>query len=318
MRAITKLMVRELIGGVFSWIWIVASLGTVYFFVQLVFFDGNWINFVLAMGVGLIGNLLWRAIQKTENNVVPVSIPQTEADIAAAFNRCTFALDIDPKDPQLRHITSALSGLQTAIAPRDYVETFFDGYARDFERSLVGTLQYRAPSVLTQIMLTNSFGKTLGKGLDLGCGTGLAGEALKNYSGSLVGVDLSQAMLEKARNKNIYDLLVHQDIIEFLNSAELDFDYFIAVDVFTYIGDLTALFALIKSRNERSGKLAFSTEHLEDGEYFLAKSGRYSHSKSYIKDLSKTYGYRVSHFENTELRKEEDYFLTGGLYLLEF
>ena len=37
--------------------------------------------------------------------------------------------------------------------------------------------------------------------LDLGCGTGLIGEALKNDRNKLIGVDISQKMLNIAKNK---------------------------------------------------------------------------------------------------------------------
>ena len=51
-------------------------------------------------------------------------------------------------------------------------------------------------------------------------------------------------------------------------------------DVFIYIGDLSEVFRLIKSRNSKAGKLVFSTEHNDSSGYTLEKTGRYSHSKS--------------------------------------
>ena len=100
--------------------------------------------------------------------------------------------------------------------------------------------------------------------------------------------------------------------------ADLDFDYFISTDVFIYVGELSDVFRLIKSRNSKIGKLVFSTEHREGEGFCLEKSGRYSHSKNYIEGLCIKYGYHLSHFEKTKLRKEKSEFLTGGLYLLDF
>ena len=51
---------------------------------------------------------------------------------------------------------------------------------------------------------------------------------------------------------------------------------------------------------------------------FLKKTGRYSHSKAYIEVLCVQFGYRMVHFETRQLRKEEEVFLIGGLYLLTF
>lgn len=239
-------------------------------------------------------------------------------EIAAAFENCTFDLDIEPKDAQLKHMASALAGSQTAAPPRGYVAALFDGYAGRFETELVDTLAYQTPTTLASIMRANSVDKTLGRGVDLGCGTGLAGVALKNHSGPIVGVDVSKAMLKQAYDKGIYEALVHQDMVDFLTATELAFDYFVALDVLPYVGDLTPILSLIKSRNTRNATLAFSTEHRESGTYFLEKTGRYSHSKAYIDALCEQFGYRVVHFETCQLRKEEEVFLTGGLYLLAF
>ena len=158
----------------------------------------------------------------------------------------------------------------------------------------------------------------MGSILDLGCGTGLLGLEIKKYCSSLEGIDLSVKMLEQAAKKNAYDKLNHIDIVEYLSKTELDFDYFISTDVFVYVGELSDVFRLIKSRNKRSGRLIFSTEHTELNGFHLEQSGRYSHSKSYIEALCSEFEYSMSHFSITNLRKEKEKFLLGGLYVLNF
>ena len=115
-------------------------------------------------------------------------------------------------------------------------------------------------------------------------------------------------MLELARQKNVYDKLNHSDIVEYLYNSKLGFDYYIALDVFIYVGELTEIFRLIKHRNKQSGYLVFSTEHTELDGYHILKSGRYSHSKSYIDSLCKKFGYKISHFSTTKLRREKALF----------
>ena len=158
----------------------------------------------------------------------------------------------------------------------------------------------------------------MGSVLDLGCGTGLAGLELKQFCEKLDGIDLSNSMLKQARAKGVYHKLIHGDIAEHLTETDLDFDYFISTDVFIYVGELSDVFRLIKSRNRRQGKLVFSTEHAEGKDFYLEKSGRYSHSKNYIEGLCIKRGYKLAHFEKIKLRKEKSEFLIGGLYLLEF
>jgi predicted TPR repeat methyltransferase len=125
-------------------------------------------------------------------------------------------------------------------------------------------------------------------------------------------------MLDKAKEKNVYNKLIKQDIVDYLSNASLNFDYFISTDVFVYIGDLSEVFRLIKSRNKIGGKLAFSTEDYDGEDFFLEQSGRYSHSKKYIEGLCEKFGYKLRHFETQALRKDKNKYIIGGLYLLDF
>jgi len=158
----------------------------------------------------------------------------------------------------------------------------------------------------------------LGSITDLGCGTGLFGVEINQFCEHLEGVDLSEKMLEKAKGKSVYNNLVKQDIVDYLSNTNLNFDYFVSTDVFIYIGDLSDVFRLIKSRNETGGKLVFSTEDYDGDGFFLEQSGRYSHSKKYIEGLCEKFDYELSHFETQTLRKEKGEYITGGLYLLDF
>ena len=232
-----------------------------------------------------------------------------------AFNK---ALAIKPDYADARHMLSALIGETTNAPPREYVEKLFDEYAVRFESSLVGDLEYYIPKALTGIILKQSPNGSLGSVLDLGCGTGLVGQEVKRFCGNLEGIDLSKPMLEQARLKNVYDELIHSDIIEYLSNEELNFDYFISTDVFVYVGNLTEVFRLIKSRNKKPGKLTFSTEHTKKDGFYLQETGRYTHSKSYIEGLCAEFKYTTSHFSTSNLRKEKGQFLTGGLYILNF
>ena len=228
------------------------------------------------------------------------------------------ALSLKPDYADASHLLSSLTGKTTNSAPTEYVENLFDGYASKFDQSLVVDLEYRIPKLLTDIIIKEHGSGTLGSVLDLGCGTGLTGLEIKDFCSNLEGIDLSKKMLELANAKNVYDQLSHSDIIEYLSNEELNFDYFISSDVFVYMGELSDVFRLIKSKNKRAGKLVFSTEHTELDGFKLEKTGRYSHSKTYIEELCAKFEYTISHFSMVNLRKEKGQFLTGGLYVLDF
>jgi predicted TPR repeat methyltransferase len=230
----------------------------------------------------------------------------------------TQAIALKPDYVEVKHMLAALSGETTPTAPLDYVERLFDNYAANFEISLIDSLEYKIPTIIAEMILENSESDSLGSIMDLGCGTGLLGVEIKPFCEHLQGIDLSEKMLDEAKKKNIYDELIKGDILAYLSNESLNFDYFVLTDVFIYMGDLSDVFRLIKSRNKPGGKLAFSTEYYDGDGFFLEKSGRYSHSKTYIESLCKKFNYKLSHFETVNLRKEKDVFINGGLYLLDF
>ena len=100
-------------------------------------------------------------------------------------------LAIEPDHASARHMLAAISGETTSTAPRDYVEALFDGYAPKFESALVDNLEYKIPSLITKILNQENESDSLGAVLDLGCGTGLFGEAIQSRFKRLEGVDLS-------------------------------------------------------------------------------------------------------------------------------
>ena len=228
------------------------------------------------------------------------------------------AIAFKPDYAEAKHQLAALTGETTKSAPRDYVERLFDNYASKFDTSLVDNLEYKIPKIIAEMIMENHNDGSLGSVLDLGCGTGLTGSEIRQFCAYLEGIDLSNSMLEQAKRKNVYDNLIHRDITEYLATENLDFDYFISTDVFVYLGDLSTVFQLIKSRNKSGGKLVFSTENTDKDGFFLEQSGRYSHSKQYIEGLCEKFDYKLCHFENLSLRKEKNLYISGGLYLLIF
>ena len=227
-------------------------------------------------------------------------------------------LELNSDYSEAKHFLSALTEKTTQTAPRKYVENLFDNYALNFENSLINNLDYKIPKMITEMILRDNSNILIGSVLDIGCGTGLIGNEIKQHCSKLEGIDVSKAMLKQAKVKNVYDKLKHQEIIEYLLTEDLDFDYFVSADVFIYIGELTEIFRLIKSRNNSKGKFIFSTEHTDKDGFVLEKTGRYSHSKKYIENLCSKFNYKLSCYEEIDLRKEKKKPIKGALYLLDF
>ena len=228
------------------------------------------------------------------------------------------ALKLNPKNSLAKHMLNALNRKTTKTAPITYIQDLFDDYANNFEDSLINKLNYDVPNNIVNMIKSYNKSQTIGSILDLGCGTGLVGQEIRQISKNLDGIDISQKMLNLAKKKKVYDNLIKENILTFLSKGILNYDYFISADVFIYIGDLTDVFSLIKSRNMCCGHLVFSTEHYDGEGYFLEQSGRYSHSKKYIETLCNKFKFDLVNFKSHVLRKSKNKKINGGLYFLKF
>lgn len=69
MTTLGKLMALEALSGIFGWIWIIASIAAIYYFISAVIFSGAWSSFFLAFGVGVISKWLCRGFLANKQRV---------------------------------------------------------------------------------------------------------------------------------------------------------------------------------------------------------------------------------------------------------
>ena len=219
-------------------------------------------------------------------------------------------LDEYPQNKIVQHMGKAMINQSIPEqANQEYISKIFDIFAPDFEKVL-SDLEYQTPQIISRF-LAEIYGKDSHarmKILDAGCGTGLCGKILKPYTGflGLSGVDLSAKMLEKAKEKKVYNRLYCQDIIEFLKKKKNQYDLIVSADVLTYFGRLDSFFATASQALKKGGRILFSiTKNDEnDSAYVLHKSGRYKHQKTYVDSLLKANGFEIEKAEENILRKE--------------
>jgi predicted TPR repeat methyltransferase len=189
--------------------------------------------------------------------------------------------------------------------PVAYVKTLFDQYAPRFEESLVGHLAYQAPFLLRAALdAVAPVAAPEGRVLDLGCGTGLAGEAMRGRTAWLEGVDLSAAMVEQARRKGVYDRLQVGDAVATLRGATARFDIVIAADVVAYVGNLESLLAAVRAASVPGGRFAFSAQSAAGHGFVLGGDHRYSHSPAYVRTAAEAAGFKVERLEEAVCRTE--------------
>ncbi len=227
-------------------------------------------------------------------------------DLDAAAQAFRETLVADPADAQGAMARLALIGRGDApgALPQAYVARLFDDYAPRFDRHLTKNLGYRAPALIIEALSASAPDRRYASALDLGCGTGLMGAPLRARVDSLVGVDLSAAMIAKARELGIYDELIVSDAAALMRERQGSFDLMVAADSLVYIGDLALLFAAVGTALSANGLFAFSVETHEGDGFKLEPTMRFAHGRSYIETTAHEAGLRPLLIQSASTRRE--------------
>jgi predicted TPR repeat methyltransferase len=289
-----------------------------------------------------------------------------------ALNAMRMAVNLDGNNFLASHILAAMTGGEDdddggygsqERASNEFVSALFDDFADTFDEKL-GALAYQVPKLVGEVaydLLRMSQKESFDSILDAGCGTGLAGRFLRPLvGGPLVGVDLSNQMLQKAAqctlargcglkvedstvlddagvdgrsSKPLYDKLALSDLetvalddlISGLSGEKLDgFDLIVAADVFVYIGNLEKIllnFAKLSIGDDsKESYLIFSCERIDDEKapsagWKVQSSGRYAHTKSYVKGVAESAGFDLLRYEKIVPRMEKGEEVKGHLFV---
>ena len=211
-----------------------------------------------------------------------------------------------PENLVAKHLWAVING-QNPENESEYNRLLFDNFAETYENTLHG-IHYAVVDKIAEIAADVS-----GNILDLGCGTGLLAERLKSSHNSFVGVDLSQEMLQKAREKNVYHKLEQADIADYLQQHKGEFQTVMAADVFCYFGDLAKIINELTAE-----KVIFSVEtDLQTEKYKIQVNGRYKHNPLYVENLLKQAGYQKIKTYALSLRQENGKDVEGMMFAAE-
>ena len=233
----------------------------------------------------------------------------------AAFRR---ALKLDPEDrlgAGLRLARLKARKVPHAMSPA-YVRTLFDQYAGRFDRELVEALHYSGPALLAAALMKVAGERRFKRTLDLGCGTGLMGEAVRGRTEELVGVDLSENMIEAARRKQVYDRLSAGDLACFLAAEPETFDLVLAADVFVYLPDLKPVCAAVAHKLSPGGLFAFTVETHEGEGAILRETLRFAHGEKHLRDAARAVRMKILLLEKVATRREKNLPVEGLLAVL--
>ena len=104
-------------------------------------------------------------------------------------------------------------GLEEAYAVEtpDDNRRLYAKWATTYESGFIGTKRYEYHERVAEVCVARE--RPVGPTLDVGCGTGIVGEALRARGVDRIdGVDISAAMLEQAAAKDVYTDLIEADL----------------------------------------------------------------------------------------------------------
>jgi predicted TPR repeat methyltransferase len=211
---------------------------------------------------------------------------------------------IDGASPIVAHLRAAcLGGSAPSRASDAYVVAEFDAFAPTFDRAM-RNLGYAVPDLVASALAAIRLAPDAAA-LDLGCGTGLCGPALRRAARRVIGVDLSPAMAAAARERGCYDEILIEELTAHLDRSPRAYDVIVAADVLVYFGALDRVWAGVASSLRSGGRVVFSVERAEDGVAFrLNRSGRYAHGERYVRASLAEQGLSVESCEGVYLRSE--------------
>ncbi len=235
---------------------------------------------------------------------------------ASAWRR---VLALEPADVLGARLHLGLLGAVAvpAVPSPAYVAALFDQYAPDFEAALVERLRYAGPSVLAGVLADT--GRRFAHAVDLGCGTGLMGAAVRASVDRLDGIDLSAAMLEQAAAKGLYDDLMVGDVGAVLAARPGRYDLALAADVLCYLGDLAPVLAAVATSLSPGGLFVFTLETLAEdagADWVLRPSLRYAHRRQGVVGAARRAGLELLREVDMVVRFDAGEAIAGAAVLL--
>ena len=235
---------------------------------------------------------------------------EKQGELTAAVAAYREALALDASDPGGVSVRLAALGHGPVpeAAPAAYVEMLFDQHADTFEMILVDKLHYDVPALIRQKLDALEL-TPFARMLDLGCGTGLAAEAMGDRAREIIGIDLSEQMIDIAEEKDVYDGLYTGEVVDFLADNDEDpFDLIVAADVLPYLGAVEPLFAGVAGMLTAKGVFAFSTEMLAeaDGTYAVGPNRRFLHAEAYLRAGLDAAGFEMLAMDKINVRNEDE------------
>ncbi len=211
----------------------------------------------------------------------------------------------NPDDAEIEHLLIALRDEAPPERASDRtVQKIYKDFAWSYDTRMRDDLEYKGPEKLLEGVLSVIGNETGLRVLDLGCGSGFTGVALKPMARELIGVDLSPDMIELARKRGVYDSLEVAEITNWLESSAGRFDLISCCDCLIYFGDLKRIVAAAARGLKPGGIFALTTESGPAYPFRITDTGRYEHHPDHIREVAAAAGLAVGYLQQSFMRLE--------------
>ena len=206
-----------------------------------------------------------------------------------AYHAC---LERSPDNAAAQFLLGAAQGDAGTVAPMGAIADIFDDVAPGYEASIRNESGDDVAKMMVQILSASAASQSeqgdtpFALALDLGCGTGRAGRAVRPLVRHLTGIDIAAAMEILTRRSKICDATQHAEIMAFFDNRGADdqpFDLMVAINSLCYFGDLQSLFLNARKHLRTGGSCVFSLYSTANDDYAVQPTGRFVHSESYLR-----------------------------------
>ncbi len=211
------------------------------------------------------------------------------------------ALKIQEHYPEANYYLNKITKKDSInFVPQQIIQEKFDYISSYYVDMYIGQQKYRGYKIALHEILSYLNDRSRESNiLEIGCGTGVCGHFLKvNHVGkSIIGVDISQEMLNIAakcnvHNQDVYDSLFHMSDSQYFSEYNVTekFDIVLAIDVLGSEKDLHNTLSNYKNALKKSGIIVAIVRALESDKHTVELSTRqdtFCYSQDYMLQLGK-------------------------------
>ena len=223
------------------------------------------------------------------------SVQRILGEKEAALKTFGNLLELNPKNPIALFEDASLKNRPPDFIPLEYIRYLYDLLP-------MGFIEQNNSMDLTNLTALAALEKVrpnlkLGKGLDLGCGSGVSASKFQHLASHWTGIDLSLNMLLQADSKKIYNALVESDILSFLREKRPGISLVLLLETLMHFGSIQPLFQALQEALDPGTILVFDAWHTTATSPFQTKNLTFAHSMNYCEDTVKSCGWKILHTE---------------------